>query len=229
VFRQNNLRSLEIEEVSTNSFEWSELNNLNKLKMKDLLFARKDAFESFTEFIKSLEKVKELDLHVMEDQYRNHNNYTEILTHILNLPGLTKLIIHSREFEKEIFKSLTQNDSKIEHLELMDNCIQRMFLRLGNRPSIETKYVGHLINKLPMLRILKFHKNLQNPLEVAHLIGSNFDKLEHFEMTTDINEDPTEVFEYFKQKIPHYKTEVQWRCQFKIVVVRTLYPGEYNF
>jgi hypothetical protein len=62
VFRQTNLRTLKLVYVQINAFEWSELNFLKKLTLKSVTFARKEAFENFTRFMKSLDKVAELKL-----------------------------------------------------------------------------------------------------------------------------------------------------------------------
>ncbi len=91
VFRQTNLHSLILDQLAINDFEWKELNSLEKLTLTSVTFKQKEAFESFTEFIKTLEKVSELEFDIGDDQRDNKNNYSEILKHLLSLKTLTKL------------------------------------------------------------------------------------------------------------------------------------------
>jgi hypothetical protein len=93
LFRQSNLRSLELIEVKIDGFAWKELNLLEKLTLQSVTFPQKEAFESFTEFMKTLEKVSELEFDIGDDQRENKNNYSEILKHLLNLKSLSKLTL----------------------------------------------------------------------------------------------------------------------------------------
>ncbi len=93
LFRQTNLRSLELSFLVIKNFEWKELNLLEKLTLQSVKFPQKEAFESFTEFIKTLEKVSELEFDIRIDQLKNQNNYSEILKHLLSLKTLTRLTL----------------------------------------------------------------------------------------------------------------------------------------
>ncbi len=94
LFKQKYLRSLVLDGVDVKSFELANW-NLDKLVMKNVMFPKKEAFQTFTSFIKSLNNVSELELDIFIDQLVYPNNYTEILEHLLNLPSLTKLKWHS--------------------------------------------------------------------------------------------------------------------------------------
>jgi hypothetical protein len=88
--KQSDLRTLELDQVEIDKFEWDEW-NLRKLSLKRVKFPRKEAFQDFVAFIRSLDVVTELELDIVEDQLKNRNNYSEVLTHLLNLPSLVKL------------------------------------------------------------------------------------------------------------------------------------------
>jgi hypothetical protein len=93
LFRQSNLRSLELSFLIIKDFEWKELNLLEKLTLTSVKFPQKEAFDSFTEFIKTLVKVSELKIDMRNDQLKNQNNYSEILKHVLSLKTLSKLTL----------------------------------------------------------------------------------------------------------------------------------------
>jgi hypothetical protein len=76
--------------VDVTDFEWKAW-KLEKLSLKRVEFPQKEAFQNFVAFIKSLDGITELELDVVEDQRENGNNYSDVLTHLLNLPSLTKL------------------------------------------------------------------------------------------------------------------------------------------
>jgi hypothetical protein len=90
LLKQSDLRTLELDQVEIDKFEWDEW-NLRKLSLKKVKFPRKEAFQDFVAFIRSLDGVTELELDIVEDGLKNRNNYSEILTHLLNLPSLVKL------------------------------------------------------------------------------------------------------------------------------------------
>jgi hypothetical protein len=90
LLKQSDLRTLELDQVEIDKFEWDEW-NLRKLSLKKVKFPRKEAFQDFVAFIRSLDGVTELELDIVEDGLKNRNNYSEILTHLLNLPSLIKL------------------------------------------------------------------------------------------------------------------------------------------
>ncbi len=91
VIRQVKLRSLEIDNFVIDSFNWSELDMLEELTLNNVEFPKKEAFESFKNFIKSLKNISELNLRIDSDEIKNGNNYTEILTHLLKSRSLEKV------------------------------------------------------------------------------------------------------------------------------------------
>jgi hypothetical protein len=94
VFRQTNLRTLELSFLRIKNFEWKEINSLKKLSLDRVLFSNKEAFESFTKFVKTLKNISELELDITEDQSENpSNNYSEILMHLLKLKTLLDLTL----------------------------------------------------------------------------------------------------------------------------------------
>jgi hypothetical protein len=94
LFRQENLRSLALDRVNVGSFE-SRNWNIQKLVLKELMFQNEEAIQTFTNFIKTLDNVSELEIKFFDDEFRNGKNYKEILEHLLNLPSLTNLKWHS--------------------------------------------------------------------------------------------------------------------------------------
>jgi hypothetical protein len=86
----DSLRSLELSFIEIKKFEWMAW-KLEKLSIKTVLIQQKEGFQNFVAFIKSLDRVAELELDLIFDQRKNGNNYREVLTHLLNLPSLTKL------------------------------------------------------------------------------------------------------------------------------------------
>jgi hypothetical protein len=121
VSRQTNLHSLELSYTRINKFAWKELIALEKLVLKSVTFSQREAFESFTTFIKTPENVSELELNIMNDQ--QENDYSEILTHLLNLAKLTKLtlycydigsLISGLQVRNPTVKSLTTNQPSVD-------------------------------------------------------------------------------------------------------------------
>jgi hypothetical protein len=85
---------------------------------------------------------------------------------------------------------------------------------------MSTKNVTDLIKNLPKLRVFKLSlADFECPMEVAYFVGESFDKLEHFEMTT--NAEYNDLLEYFKG-FPHLKTKENFYLIFKIVVVKKI-------
>jgi hypothetical protein len=58
------------------------------LTLKRIKFVQPEAFQTFVSFIKSLNNVSELAIHIVDDQ---REKYSEIWAHLLSLPSLTKL------------------------------------------------------------------------------------------------------------------------------------------
>jgi hypothetical protein len=82
LFQQKKLSSLALYWLEIKNFEWSEL-DLKKLTLRGVVFPRKEDFLGFTEFIKSLKNLTDLDLYISEEELNNkENNYTEILAHL---------------------------------------------------------------------------------------------------------------------------------------------------
>jgi hypothetical protein len=90
LFKQTDLRSLEFDWVNVGSFELKNW-NLEKLVLNGVEFPNREVFQTFVNFIKTLSNVSDLELNCYFDEFRNGNNYKEILEHLLNLPSLTKL------------------------------------------------------------------------------------------------------------------------------------------
>jgi hypothetical protein len=90
LFKQKDLQSLILDKVEVGSFEvrnWK----IEKLVLTDVKFPGKEVFQTFVSFIKTLQNISELELGFNDDEFRNGNNYKEILEHLLNLPSLIKL------------------------------------------------------------------------------------------------------------------------------------------
>jgi hypothetical protein len=95
LFRQQVLRSLALEEIFVESFELKNW-NIEKLVLKKLMFKNEEALQTFTNFIKSLSLISELEIGLVDDYRQEYTkNYKEILEHLLNLPSLLKLKWHS--------------------------------------------------------------------------------------------------------------------------------------
>jgi hypothetical protein len=90
LFKQTDLHSLALNDVVVGSFELKNW-NIEKLVLKNVKFENRDVFQTFFSFIKSLSNVSELEFDSCLDELTYHNNYKEILEHLLNLPSLTKL------------------------------------------------------------------------------------------------------------------------------------------
>jgi hypothetical protein len=162
LFKQEHLRSLELAEIELESFEtkgW----NLEKLVLKSVEFPQPEAFQTFVNFIKSLNNIVELEIEVAMDERRNNNNYDEILIHLLNQPSLTKLKWESpkkalaiRNLSVKTFASVRQGNyseicryfPNIETLELINENDYGTWFPIMFVTGIES-----LVN----LRELKFH------------------------------------------------------------------------
>jgi hypothetical protein len=90
LFKQIDLRSLDLIQVVVGSFELKSW-NIEKLVLNRVKFPNREVFQTFVSFIKSLSNVSELEFDSCVDEMLYHNNYKEILEHLLNLPSLTKL------------------------------------------------------------------------------------------------------------------------------------------
>jgi hypothetical protein len=90
LFKQEDLRSLALEDIVVGSFQMKNW-NIEKLVLKSVTFPQPEVFQIFVNFIKSLNNVAELEIEFKHDERINGNNYDEILKHLLNLPSLTKL------------------------------------------------------------------------------------------------------------------------------------------
>jgi hypothetical protein len=113
--------------------------------------------------------------------------------------------------DSTVFQMFAQNNPEIEELELFR--YQAPLLpavpERDNRQVIDAKDVAHLITNLPKLSIFKMSgAKLSNTLKFAGLVGETFRKLQLFEFGLKKGE-ASEVNEYFKLKLPLYKTAVK--------------------
>jgi hypothetical protein len=202
LFRQSNLRSLELIEVKIDGFEWNELNLLEKLTLQNVTFPQKEAFEKFNEFMKTLEKVSELELDIRDDQRDNKNNYNEILKHLFNLNSLSKLTLFCENIGSLISGLQIQNPA-VENLTTNQPAVRRYF------PNLQQLRIKN--TTVPNV-------NFVSTLEVARFIGENLGNLKHLELAlTGTEED--EVTDYFKNELPHYRTAVKYVDVKKLITV----------
>jgi hypothetical protein len=151
--KQEKLVSLELDHCTITDFPdspeiWA-LKKLKKLSLKSLKFPTPKDFENFTKFIKSLNKLTELRLKQLEDEESyyidesededdsdaddNRNDVTEILTHLLFLPTLTKLSFN-------YFKS--NQTKKILNLNMQSPSVEDLtMLRINVDDSRHTQYM----------------------------------------------------------------------------------------
>jgi hypothetical protein len=92
-------------------------------------FPQREAFESFTRFIKTLENVSELELDIQNEQRNNQNNYSEILMHLLNVEVLTKLTLNCENIENAVSGLHIQNPT-VESLTTNQPSFHRFFSNL---------------------------------------------------------------------------------------------------
>jgi hypothetical protein len=92
--RQENLVSFEVKEVFWKTFEdrddW-DFKTLQKLSIDSTVYANPSVFQSLTKFVKTLDKIADLELKIMSDLRRDDRDYTELLTHLFSLGSLNQL------------------------------------------------------------------------------------------------------------------------------------------
>jgi hypothetical protein len=154
LFRQEDLRSLELDDVEVGSWKMKDW-NIKKLILKDVMFPKKDVFQTFVSFIKTLQNVSELEIDINDDEFCNGNNYKEILEHLLNLPSLVKLewqypsdLLNVRNTSVESYVAVNVEDISIIGRYFPN--IQKMCFRTVGDNVLTT------LNSLENLRELKF-------------------------------------------------------------------------
>jgi hypothetical protein len=112
---QKQIRSLELNQIVIDSFEWKEW-DLEKLVFSGVKFPQKEAFASFTRFIKTQSKLEDLKADIVTDSQENQNNYLEALMHLLALETLSKLDINFDDFRDKNLKPLAINNPNVKTL-----------------------------------------------------------------------------------------------------------------
>jgi hypothetical protein len=128
--KQRNVTFLELEGNKVQKFpdtpeKW-DLKKLQKLFLQKLKFPVPAAFQNFTRFIKTLDKITDLNLDVMEDKTENKNDYTEML--LFSLSSLKTLHFeNTKEQETGKIGNLCVSNSKVENLTMFgipsENCL----------------------------------------------------------------------------------------------------------
>jgi hypothetical protein len=154
LFRQKNLRSLELNSITFDRFELKNW-NIENLVLKSVNFVLPEAFQTFVSFIQSLDNISDLEIEILNGRSWNYN---VILEHLLNLPSLTKLkwrfpvnAINIHNPSVKTFLIDTQTGSYSEILRNFPNIETLEFL--SNKWSIDT----NAVNSLENLRELKFN------------------------------------------------------------------------
>jgi hypothetical protein len=93
--RQRNLVHLDMINLKSIDLHYHPSNcHIKKLEIQDLVFPVKTGFQKFSDFMKIQKSVEDLNFNISEVELKNNNDYTEILTHLLNVVTLKKLQIH---------------------------------------------------------------------------------------------------------------------------------------
>ncbi len=95
--RQKKLRSLELSELFITNLDcslemWNSM-QFKKLILREYRIPKKEIFETFSNLLKTQKNIQELDLSTVDDEADYHYNYSEILTHLLNLKTLDTLTL----------------------------------------------------------------------------------------------------------------------------------------
>jgi hypothetical protein len=154
LFKQEDLRSLTIYHVDIGSFQMKNW-NLEKLVLKWVKFPQQEVFQTFVNFIKSLNNVAELEIEVNSDERQNGNNYDEILMHLLNLPSLTKLKWEAPKNALNIRNPSVTSFASVQQVNYSE--ISRYF------PNIETL---EFVNERPWIRLDSNFESLVNLREL---------------------------------------------------------------
>jgi hypothetical protein len=156
--RQTNLRSLELDRVEIDSFEYKEW-NIEKLALKNIEFTMKEALESFNRFIKTLDNVKDLDLDFATVEKKNQNNFRELLVHLLSLQTLNKVKLNFYDADSLIPTLPIRNPSVTTCV--IDSAVSeysKIFLMF---PNIQSLYVISWQNTFSSLSSLKYLEEIK--------------------------------------------------------------------
>jgi hypothetical protein len=92
--KQEKLTNLSLDDLEIDELNYQPSNrHIKQLSIQELIFPIKSEFHKFSDFMKIQKCVEELKFTICEDELQNNNDYTEILTHLLNLKTLKKLQI----------------------------------------------------------------------------------------------------------------------------------------
>jgi hypothetical protein len=185
--KQEKLVSLKLDQCPITNFPdspeiWA-LKNLLKLSLQSLTFPTPKDFENFTIFIKSLDKVTDLSLKQRKDldnayydsdgdsiyEYDsdaddNRNDLTEILTHLLFLPTLTKLSFRciNWKYEEKILNLKIQNPS-VEDLTI-DSVLDEYIKYIKVFPNVRKATLHFYYSDLTTLNSWTLLEELELPI-----------------------------------------------------------------
>ncbi len=92
--KQRNLAYLATINLKTTVLHYHPSNrHIKTLAIHDLVFPIQSDFQEFCNFMKNQKCVEDLNFTICEDELKNNNDYSEILTHLLSLQTLKKLQI----------------------------------------------------------------------------------------------------------------------------------------
>lgn len=159
-------------------FEYSQENcSLYELSLDDVVFRTKEAFKKFSDFMKLQKNILKLKLDITSDELESQNDYSEIMTHLLNIETLDRvnlcctdhltiftLKVHNKSTRKLVIDNFIQKDFS---LILISSCFPNLTsLELNfeepKRSSLNL-YIRHanidltLLNLLLGLKVLKLN------------------------------------------------------------------------
>jgi hypothetical protein len=213
LFRQEDLRSLELAGVEVGSFEIKNW-NIEKLVLKNVKFPKQEVFQTFVSFIKTLTNVSEVKLDTEIDEMENDNNYKEILEHLLNLPSLVKLEWHVPDYLLNIRN--TSVESYVNRYCAMHNGnVWEIGQLFPNLQIMCLNSVWDTMYLLENLRELKFSQMFPTMLE-----SINCPQLQKFSIDGSMEFTNSKVWKQFVERHPNIeyvelKAHNNWCLKFK--------------
>jgi hypothetical protein len=238
--KQEKLVSLELNDCPIMDFPdstevWA-FKNLRKLSLDSLKFPTPKDLENFTKFIKSLDKLTELSLRQLHDN-TNSKDFTEILTHLLFLPTLTKLTFNYFNWDQmeKLFNLKIQNPS-VADLKINGITDSQFSKYVEIFPNIRKANFGSYIGKdlspinswtlLEELEVQNFHYEMLRQIKVKTLRCFKIDRDVNFKPKYwrhfCLNNPQLERFEMKKYGFKHLQVIVKKLPNLKTLILNTV-------
>jgi hypothetical protein len=240
--RQQRLVNLSLIFMKIDMFNYQPSNcRIKELIIQDLVFPIKSEFEKFSDFMKIQKSVEVLSFTICKDDWKNNNDYTEILAHLLSLKTVKELGIECGNLMFTPASKISIFNPTVETLTIMnppnETDLQKLSNFFPNVTNLQIYWDYYSINNLSInLRPIRSMQKIRK-FEISYMTEEMFAQLELKQMqefyltcygtdpfpsytdTVSVNDNFEEVLpnEILESRSASWRAFVNNNCQLKVL------------